>query len=312
MSVYSDLSAFRAAHPRCVATIGKYDGMHKGHQHVLTTLCRLARDKQLPALVILTEPHPEEFFAGSAAAPRLTSFADKVDFLQAFGIDAIFRLNFDQSLCDLSAEAFISRYLADGLGVETLIVGDDFRFGKGRAGDFRLLAEKGPHYGFEVIREEPCEVGGERISSTLVRNYLQAGDCEKARGLLGRYYSIGGTVIPGRKLGRELGTPTANIGLAVDRLPLQGIFSVLVRHGDRELQGVASLGVNPTVDDSGVQKLEVYLFDFDADIYGEHLVVSFVNKLRDEAAFPDLETLKRQMTLDIQQARHSLAALAGH
>jgi len=306
MSVYTDFAAFRASHNGCVATIGKYDGLHIGHQHVLDTLNGIAIQQGLPAVVILSEPHPEEFFAGDKAAPRLTGFEDKVEFLLAHGVDAIFKMHFDQTLSNLSAEDFIQQYLVDGLGVHTLIVGDDFRFGHGRRGDFDLLVEKGRDNGFKVMREGSCELAGERVSSTLVRQYLQQGDCEKVRQLLGRYYSIGGNVVSGKQLGRELGTPTANIALDFDKLPLHGIFSVLVTHRDRQLQGVASIGFNPTIDDSRIPKLEVFLFDFDEDIYGEHLSVSFVKKLRDEYAFPDLDALKKQISVDIEQARDSL------
>jgi len=306
MSVYTDFAAFRASHNGCVATIGKYDGLHIGHQHVLDTLNGIAKQQGLPAVVILSEPHPEEFFAGNKAAPRLTGFEDKVEFLLAHGVDAIFKMHFDQTLSNLSAEDFIQQYLVDGLGVHTLIVGDDFRFGHGRRGDFDLLVEKGRDNGFKVMREGSCELAGERVSSTLVRQYLQQGDCEKVRQLLGRYYSIGGNVVSGKQLGRELGTPTANIALDFDKLPLHGIFSVLVTHRDRQLQGVASIGFNPTIDDSRIPRLEVFLFDFDEDIYGEHLSVSFVKKLRDEYAFPDLDALKKQISVDIEQARDSL------
>ena len=306
MSVYTDFAAFRASHNGCVATIGKYDGLHIGHQHVLDTLNGIAKQQGLPAVVILSEPHPEEFFAGNKAAPRLTGFEDKVEFLLAHGVDAIFKMHFDQTLSNLSAEDFIQQYLVDGLGVHTLIVGDDFRFGHDRRGDFDLLVEKGRDNGFKVMREGSCELAGERVSSTLVRQYLQQGDCEKVRQLLGRYYSIGGNVVSGKQLGRELGTPTANIALDFDKLPLHGIFSVLVTHRDRQLQGVASIGFNPTIDDSRIPRLEVFLFDFDEDIYGEHLSVSFVKKLRDEYAFPDLDALKKQISVDIEQARDSL------
>jgi len=273
---------------------------------VLDTLNGIAKQQGLPAVVILSEPHPEEFFAGNKAAPRLTGFEDKVEFLLAHGVDAIFKMHFDQTLSNLSAEDFIQQYLVDGLGVHTLIVGDDFRFGHGRRGDFDLLVEKGRDNGFKVMREGSCELAGERVSSTLVRQYLQQGDCEKVRQLLGRYYSIGGNVVSGKQLGRELGTPTANIALDFDKLPLHGIFSVLVTHRDRQLQGVASIGFNPTIDDSRIPRLEVFLFDFDEDIYGEHLSVSFVKKLRDEYAFPDLDALKKQISVDIEQARDSL------
>lgn len=306
MSVYSDFAAFRGDHHQCVATIGKYDGLHVGHQHVLDSLCNIARQQKLPAVVILSEPHPEEFFAGNNAPARLTQFDDKVSFLLDYGIDAIFRMTFDQVLCDLNADEFVRQYLVDGLGVKMLIVGDDFRFGKDRSGDFSLLLDMSREFGFTVLREGPCELADERISSTLVRETLQQGDCEKARILLGRYYSISGVVVPGKKLGRQLGTPTANIALHFSKLPLQGIFSVLVKRGDSQLQGVASLGFNPTVDDNNMPKLEVYLFDFSDDLYGEHLTVSFIKKLRDEAAYPDLESLKQQIALDIVQARQSL------
>jgi riboflavin kinase/FMN adenylyltransferase len=309
MSVYSDFASFRQAYPHCVATIGKYDGLHIGHQQVLDTLLRLAGEEGLPAVVILSEPHPEEYFAGANAAPRLTRFEDKVDFLLGHGIDGVFRLDFNDTLCELSAEDFITRYLVAGLGVKTLIIGDDFRFGKNRIGDFDLLVARGRELGFDVIRELGCELNGERVSSTLVRHYLQQGECEKVRQLLGRYYSISGEVVAGKKLGRELGTPTANIALGFSKLPLHGIFSVLVRRDAEELQGVASIGFNPTVEDSGIPRLEVFLFDFEGDLYGEQLSVSFVKKLRDEETYPDLETLKAQIAVDIDQARQSLAAL---
>lgn len=309
MSVYSDFQAFQSVHEDCVATIGKYDGLHTGHQHVLDTLCRMAKSKGLPSVVILSEPHPEEFFSGGKAAPRLTQFQDKVDYLLDYGVDAVFMMRFDKSLCELSAENFIRQYLVEGLGVSALIVGDDFRFGKNRKGDFRLLKVQGEEHGFEVIREIPFKQDGHRVSSTLVRSHLEKGECEKVRSLLGRYYSIGGIVEEGKKLGRELGTPTANIALSVNTLPVHGIFSVLVEHKGEILKGVASVGFNPTVEERTTPKLEVHIFDFDENIYGEHLVVSFINKLRDEIAFPDLDALKQQMNIDIEQARATLQKL---
>lgn len=310
MSVYSDFASFRQAYPQCVATIGKYDGLHIGHQQVLDTLLRLAREQELPAVVVLSEPHPEEYFAGANAAPRLTRFEDKVDFLLGHGVDAVFRMDFNAELCELSAEDFIARYLVAGLGVKTLIIGDDFRFGKNRTGDFDLLVTRGRELAFAVVREPGCILQGERVSSTLVRHYLQQGDCEKVRQLLGRYYSISGEVVAGKKLGRELGTPTANIALVFSKLPLHGIFSVLVRRGQDTLQGVASIGFNPTVEDSEIPRLEVFLFDFTGDLYGEQLTVSFVKKLRDEETYPDLESLKAQIAVDIAEARQSLAAIS--
>jgi len=306
MSVFRDFSSFRAEHDACVATIGKYDGLHLGHQHVVESLLASAKARNLPSVVILSEPHPEEYFAGDKAPPRLSRFQDKVDFLLSNGVDAIYEMTFDKALCELSALDFIQQFLVDGLHVSSLIVGDDFRFGHKRSGDFSLLQEKGLELGFEVLREEPCLVEGERVSSTLVRQALMQGDFEAVRNYLGRNYVITGKVEEGKKLGRELGIPTANLMLGSSKLPLHGIFSVKVQHEDRTLLGVASVGYNPTVENIDIPKLEVFLFDFDEDIYGETLHVEFVQKLRDEKTFDNLDALKTQMEKDIEEARLSL------
>lgn len=306
MSVFSEFSSFKAEYDACVATIGKYDGLHLGHQHVVESLRAIAKARNLPSVVILSEPHPEEYFAGDKAPPRLSRFQDKVDFLLSNGVDAIYKMTFDKALCELSALNFIQQFLVDGLHVSTLIVGDDFRFGHKRSGDFSLLQEKGLELGFEVLREEPCLVEGERVSSTLVRQALMQGDFEAVRNYLGRNYVITGKVEEGKKLGRELGIPTANLMLGSSKLPLHGIFSVKVQHEDRTLLGVASVGYNPTVENIDIPKLEVFLFDFDEDIYGETLHVEFVQKLRDEKTFDNLDALKTQMEKDIEEARLSL------
>ncbi|MFZ8928953.1 MAG: bifunctional riboflavin kinase/FAD synthetase [Gammaproteobacteria bacterium] len=306
MSIFSEFSSFKAEYDACVATIGKYDGLHLGHQHVVESLRAIAKARNLPSVVILSEPHPEEYFAGDKAPPRLSRFQDKVDFLLSNGVDAIYKMTFDKALCELSALDFIQQFLVDGLHVSTLIVGDDFRFGHKRSGDFSLLQEKGLELGFEVLREEPCLVEGERVSSTLVRQALMQGDFEAVRNYLGRNYVITGKVEEGKKLGRELGIPTANLMLGSSKLPLHGIFSVKVQHEDRTLLGVASVGYNPTVENIDIPKLEVFLFDFDEDIYGETLHVEFVQKLRDEKTFDNLDALKTQMEKDIEEARLSL------
>jgi len=306
MSIFREFSSFKAEYDACVATIGKYDGLHLGHQHVVESLRAIAKARNLPSVVILSEPHPEEYFAGDKAPPRLSRFQDKVDFLLSNGVDAIYKMTFDKELCELSAQDFIQQFLVDGLHVSTLIVGDDFRFGHKRSGDFFLLQEKGLELGFEVLREEPCLVEGERVSSTLVRQALMQGDFEAVRNYLGRNYVITGKVEEGKKLGRELGIPTANLMLESSKLPLHGIFSVKVQHEDRTLLGVASVGYNPTVENIDIPKLEVFLFDFDEDIYGETLHVEFVQKLRDEKTFDNLDALKTQMEKDIEEARLSL------
>ncbi len=199
MSIFREFSSFKAEYDACVATIGKYDGLHLGHQHVVESLRAIAKARNLPSVVILSEPHPEEYFAGDKAPPRLSRFQDKVDFLLSNGVDAIYKMTFDKALCELSALDFIQQFLVDGLHVSTLIVGDDFRFGHKRSGDFSLLQEKGLELGFEVLREEPCLVEGERVSSTLVRQALMQGDFEAVRNYLGRNYVITGKVEEGKK-----------------------------------------------------------------------------------------------------------------
>ncbi len=306
MQVIDNIADFRKLYQHCVATIGKYDGLHLGHQQILSRLKAKAALFGLPSLVILSEPQPDEFFLGAAAPPRLSSFRDKTAFLQDFGIDLVYRMNFDQRLSQLPASSFISEILLQGLGIRALVVGDDFRFGKDRQGDLQLLQAAGKEAGFVVEALGACLSGRERVSSTLVREKLQQGDCEAARTLLGRYYSLGGEVVKGRQLGRQLGFPTANVQLEIERPALGGIFAVQVcRAGHNEkLPGLANLGCRPTVN-GGDNKvaLEVFLPDFSGDLYGSYLTVSFIRKLRDEVRFASMTALKEAMDNDLQQAR---------
>ncbi len=315
MKILDSLTAARRWSQNCVATIGKYDGMHLGHQRILDAVLADSKRRNLPSLVILSEPQPEEFFAGAAAPPRLNHFQDKVDFLEGYGVDAVYRLRFDQALSQQGAEAFVRDFLAAGLGLRNLVVGDDFRFGKNRGGDIALLRQLGSELGYDVGTVAPCIDAGERISSTLVRQCLASGDCARAMRLLGRPYSISGTVIEGRKLGRTIGVPTANIQLLTPGVPMTGIFAVKVSLPGNELEGVASLGFNPTVETGLPPSLEVHLLDFKGDLYGDQLRVHFLRKLRDEQKFAGLPQLQEQIQKDIAQAReilaHSADALAG-
>jgi len=311
MKILDSLTAARRWSPHCVATIGKYDGMHLGHQRILDAVLAEAARRKLPSLVILSEPQPEEFFAGADAPPRLNHFYDKVDFLETYGIDAVYRLHFDAAVSQQSADAFVRDFLVTGLGLRSLVVGDDFRFGSNRGGDIALLKRLGAELGFDVHTVPPCMDNGERISSTLVRQCLMAGDCDRVMRLLGRPYSISGTVIEGRKLGRTIGVPTANIELLTPRLPMTGVFAVKVSLPPNELEGVANLGFKPTVDAGTRPSLEVHLLDFKGDLYGERLQVHFLRKLRDEQKFAGLPQLQEQIQKDIAQARASFAELAG-
>jgi riboflavin kinase/FMN adenylyltransferase len=308
MQVFTSAQAAGQALGNCAATIGKYDGMHLGHQRILAELKRQADAFALPTLVILSEPQPEEFFMPDDAPPRLNHFGDKVAWLESAGIDAVLRMDFDLPLSQTTAETFIHDYLVNALGIRALVVGDDFRFGRGRTGSLQLLQQVGGELGFSALGVGACRVDGERVSSTLVRHYLQAGNCQQAARLLGRPWSIGGVVVHGRKLGRELGVPTANVGLQVARLATTGVFCVECSVSGRQMNGVASMGFKPSVTTAGEPSLEVHLLDFSEDIYGEQIRVSFLHKLRDEEKLPDLETLKNRMMQDIDNARRFFAA----
>jgi riboflavin kinase / FMN adenylyltransferase len=308
MQVFDDLVAFGRCHDRCVATIGKYDGMHIGHQHILDQVKDLAAAHALPSLVILSEPQPEEFFAADRAPVRLNKFQDKVAFLQHYGIDVVYRLNFDEAMSRLAPETFVSDILAQGLGIRALVIGHDFRFGYRRTGDFNLLQAMGKSFDFDVYSQSAVYLENERVSSTLLRETLQAGNCEKVQRLLGRPYSISGEVIRGRQLGRQLGVPTANLAITVKALPLHGIFLAQVSCSQGCFNAIASVGYNPTVEAIASPRLEVHLFDFDGDLYGETITVSFLGKLREELKFKDISELSQQMQLDLAQARAYFAS----
>lgn len=311
MKILDSLTNARRWSANCVATIGKYDGMHLGHQRILDALLAEAAERKLPSLVILSEPQPEEFFVGPEAPPRLNHFQDKVDFLADYGVDAVYRLRFDQVLSQQAPDDFVRQFLVGGLGLHSLVVGDDFRFGRNRGGDIALLRQLGTELAYRVTSVGPCMEAGERVSSTLVRQCLLSGDCERVMRLLGRPYSISGIVIQGKQLGRTIGVPTANIALLTPGLPMTGVFAVRVGLPGAELEGVANLGFKPTVESGTVPSLEVHLLDFKGDLYDEHLQVHFLRKLRDEKKFSGLPELKEQIQRDIAQARASFAQSAG-
>lgn len=307
--VFHSVIAVRAALGNCALTIGKYDGIHLGHQKILRELKAEAGKLGLPTLVILSEPQPEEFFAGDAAPPRLNHFADKTGFLEHFGIDAVFCLRFDAETSRQSATHFVRHTLVEGLGMRAIVVGEDFRFGHNRSGNINTLEELAASDGFSVRAVEPCIDNDERISSTLIRQYLQQGDCARVAECLGRPYAISGKVVKGKQLGRQLGYPTANIELVNNRLALCGVFVVQVERAGALLPAVASLGYNPTVSNALQMTLEAYLLDFEADLYGETLTVHFLQKLRDELRFSTLPQLQQQIAVDVSAARNWFGAV---
>jgi riboflavin kinase/FMN adenylyltransferase len=293
----------KSHHRGCVATIGNYDGVHLGHQAVLRQLKRHAEVLDLPAMVITFEPHPQEFFKSGDAPTRITSFREKLEILQQQDIDRVLCLRFQQSIADLSAEQFIEQILSDDLGVKRLIIGDDFKFGKGREGNFEMLQEFGEKLGFEVIPTETHMLDGDRVSSSIIRKKLTQSHFEEAQLLLGRYFSISGRVAHGAKRGRELGFPTANIDLSKRYVPIRGVFAVSIKGADDSTHlGVANLGTRPVFEETKLL-LEAHLFDFNKDIYGKHISVEFFKRLRDEKKFTSIDELVEQIAIDSQAAR---------
>lgn len=290
-------------------TIGNFDGVHRGHQAMLARLKESARSLGLSACVLTFEPHPLELFAPQTAPTRLTSLREKLELLAAHGIERVQVSRFDRAFASRSPQEFIERVLLAGLGMRWLLIGDDFRFGARRAGDFSLLQTAASQYGFGLEAMPTVAFEGARVSSSMVRAALAEGRLAEAQGLLGRPYSISGRVVHGDKLGRQIGYPTANVQLRHNRPPLSGIFAVRTVDGlGRWRDGAASLGLRPTVDDSGRNKLEVHLFDYSGDLYGQHLRVDFLHKIRDEQRFPDLVALKARIARDCEIARELLAA----
>jgi riboflavin kinase/FMN adenylyltransferase len=280
-------------------TIGNFDGVHRGHRAILDVLRQRAHAQGLAPSVMTFEPHPREFFSPDTAPSRLTSLREKLELFEELGMEHVYLLRFNRRFAAISAQDFMQHTLRK-LDARLIMLGEDFRFGAGRAGDVAGLRAAG----FNVESVPTVSLDGKRISSTAVREALTTGDLKTATELLGRPYSISGHVAHGDKLGRLLGYPTANIHMLHERPPLYGIYAVKLRGiDDEELPGVASLGVRPTMKHNGRPTLEVHLFDFDRDIYGWHVRVQFLKKLRDEQKFPDLETLKRQIAADEQAAR---------
>ncbi|WP_271105040.1 bifunctional riboflavin kinase/FAD synthetase [Pseudomonas tohonis] len=287
----------------CVATIGNFDGVHRGHQAILKRLRERAGELGVPSCVVIFEPQPREFFGPDTAPVRLTRLRDKLELLAAEGVDRVLCLAFNRRLRELSAAEFVHAVLVEGLGVKHLEVGDDFRFGCDRAGDFAFLQMAGAAEGFSVEAAATVELDGVRVSSTRVRQALAAADFPLAGRLLGRPFSITGRVLHGQKLARQLGTPTANVQLKRRRVPLSGVFLVSVELDGARRPGVANIGVRPTVKGDGKAHLEVHLLDYSADLYDRRISVTFHHKLREEQRFASLEALKSAIDADVAAAR---------
>ncbi|MEY3760855.1 MAG: riboflavin biosynthesis protein RibF [Pseudomonadota bacterium] len=289
----------------CVLSIGNFDGLHLGHRAVIKKLAERGEALGLPVVIMTFEPQPLEYFLGDNAPSRLMCLREKVIEFTKLPVDNLLMVRFNRYFANCDAEQFIDDILINKLNVKHLVIGDDFHFGKARRGNFAMLKEKGKLYGFSVEDTGSCQIAGLRISSTLIRDALGAGDLIQAEKLLGHCYSVCGRVAHGEKLGRTIGYPTANIKMFRKNTPVNGVFAVTMTGIDGlELEGVANVGTRPTVDGGSKVVLETYLFDFDKEIYGRYVEVRFKQKIRDEIRFQSLEQLKAQIEKDVAEAKN--------
>ncbi len=294
----------------CVLTIGNFDGLHSGHRTVIKKLAERGEALGLPVVIMTFEPQPLEYFLGDNCPSRLMCLREKVIEFAKLPVDSLLIAKFNRFFADYDAERFIDDILIDKLNVKHLVIGDDFHFGKARRGNFAMLKEKGKLHGFSVEDTGSYQVAGLRISSTLIRDALGAGDLAQAEKLLGHCYSVCGRVAHGDKRGRTIGYPTANIRMFRKNTPVNGVFAVTMSGIDGlEFDGVANVGTRPTVDGGSKVILETYLFDFDKEIYGRYVEVSFKQKIRDEVRFQSMEQLKAQIEKDVAEAKKIFAEI---
>ena len=284
----------------CVMSIGNFDGIHLGHQAIVKRVIQKSRERGVPCVITTFEPHPHEFFTPDSA-DRIMGLREKYIALKDFCIDYLFLLRFDHDLANTSADEFVKSFLLNGLNVKSLIIGDDFRFGKKRQGDYELLKKYADSYKFELENTNTLEIDNKRISSTRIRQLLRDHDFDKVESLLGRPYFISGRVRHGDKRGRKIGFPTMNIGLTSNRTLVKGVFAVEIEGLEQTKKGVANMGYRPTVQGLSPQ-LEVHVFDFDQQCYGKQIKVIFRKKLRDEKRFESVDVLAAQINVDVQQA----------
>lgn len=293
----------------CVLSMGNFDGVHSGHQAVINKLAEQGKLMNLPTVLMLFEPQPLEFFLAENAPARLMCLREKVMQLKSLPIDKLVVVNFNQRMANYEAEDFIKDLLVAKLKVKHLVIGDDFHFGKARRGNFAMLKQAGLRYGFKVEDTHSCLVEGYRVSSTLIRDAIGAGNLFAAKQMLGRDYSVCGRVVHGSKRGRTLGFPTANIKIARKNIPLTGVYAVTMTGiGEQQISGVANVGTRPTVGSEKKVLLEIHLFDFDQQIYRHYVEVHFKQKIRDEVHFDSLDKLKTQIANDIIIAKKIASA----
>jgi riboflavin kinase / FMN adenylyltransferase len=305
MNVYYDLKEYRGSLPRPVVTMGNFDGIHRGHQEIFRILLREAVAGDGTALVITFFPHPLKVLHPGQAPRLITSLEDRIALIRCCGIDHVLLLPFTEEFATWSPERFIRDILVRRVGAKKVLVGEDFRFGRDRGGDIVFLENQGEAYGYTVQRINPVRIDGLEVSSTRIRQFIQNGQVRESAKMLGRPYSISGKVVSGDRRGKHLGFPTANLASDAEIIPPNGVYAVWVNvKGDRR-PGVASLGIKPTFSGTAFS-IEVHIFDFHEEIYGESLRMEFIEWLREERSFPDPRALVEQIGRDAQEARRIL------
>ena len=309
MELIRSLHNLRDHHQKCVATIGNFDGIHLGHQAIISQLKEIAGKHDLPTVIITFEPQPQEYFSPENAPARLTRLREKIEAMGRLAVDRLICLRFNSELASLSPRDFVKRLLIEGLDIRHLVVGDDFRFGKDRQGDYATLEKMADEFGYQLEHTNTCSFAGERISSTRIRQALANDDLNLARELLGRDYAISGRVVHGDKRGKSLGFPTANMELHRLHSPVAGVYVTRV-HIMRRRQGadetihpaVTSVGTRPMFDGEGM-RLETHILDFNESLYAKHIRVVFLKKLRAEDNFSNVDDLIKAIATDIENAR---------
>ncbi|MDD5461444.1 MAG: bifunctional riboflavin kinase/FAD synthetase [Methylococcales bacterium] len=303
----SHLEPFKSG---CVLTIGNFDGLHTGHRAVIKKLAERGSLLYLPVVIMIFEPQPLEYFLGDNAPSRLMRLREKVIEFAKLPVDHLLIVRFNRNFANYDAEQFIDDILIKKLNVKHLVIGDDFHFGKARRGNFAMLKEKGKAYGFTVEDTGSFQFEGLRVSSTLIRDALGAGNLAQAERLLGRCYSVCGRVAHGDKRGRTIGYPTANIIMFRKNTPVSGVFAITLTGIDGlEFEGIANVGTRPTVNGDSRVILEAHLFDFNREIYGRYVEVHFKQKIRDEIRFQSLEQLKAQIVKDVAETKKIFAEI---
>lgn len=309
MNVYEGLESIPAPFARSTVAIGTFDGVHVGHQAIIRTAVEDGRTHNRPTLVFTFDRHPQELLAPERAPGCLTTPEQRNRLIEALEADGLVVARFDRSLSELSPDAFVERVLKGLLGAQSVVVGEGFAFGKARAGTIAFLQQAQERYGFTLHALAPISVGGDAASSTRARQALQEGDIAGAEAILGHPYLLAGVVVTGKRLGRTIGYPTANLQLLVRQVvPADGIYAVMAHFEDgRQIGGACSIGERPTVPGAG-RSIETYLFDFYEDIYGCRIALRFLARLRAEARFDSLEALQEQIAADVRQARSIVEA----